>query len=91
MLKFRSSIRQQDKKREKNIDHLYQYQGKARSNHYAFYRAMFNQLYSCNTVYGVKLVKFIFILDSFAFVSQSFVIRTKTPVKEYFCTIWEVK
>ena len=52
---------------------------------------MFNHLYYCNTVYSVKLVKFIFILDSFAFVSQSFVIRTKTPVKEYFCTIWEVK
>ena len=58
---------------------------------YAFYKAMFNKLYSYNSVYGIKLLKFILILDSFAFVPQSFVIRTKTFVNEYFRTIWEVK
>ena len=35
-----------------------------------FYRAMFNQFYSYNSVYGVKLVKFIFILDIFPLFQQ---------------------
>ena len=58
---------------------------------YGFYRAIFSQFYSYNYVYCVKLVKFIFILDSFAFAPQSFVIRTKTFVNECFCTIREVE
>ena len=44
-----------------------------------------------NSVYCVKLVKFIFILDSFAFVPQPFVISTNTFINKYFPTIWEVK